>query len=138
MACRRESSVLIASALVSLAYASRSPSRWVLRRPLESTLHSWAHGCVAGATDVDSFAVLEPTTDGFRNYLGNGHDRSAEELLLDRAHLLTLTAPEMTVLGDRMRALNANVGQSANGVFTNRPETLSNDFFLNLLDMNTK
>ena len=89
-------------------------------------------------TDVDSFAVLEPTADGFRNYLGNGHNRSAEELLLDRAHLLTLTAPEMTVLVGGMRALNANVGQSQNGVFTKRPETLSNDFFVNLLDMNTK
>jgi len=89
-------------------------------------------------TDVSSFAVLEPTADGFRNYLGNGHDRSAEELLLDRAHLLTLSAPEMTVLVGGMRALNANVGQSELGVFTKRPETLSNDFFVNLLDMNTK
>ena len=89
-------------------------------------------------TDVDSFAVLEPTADGFRNYLGKGHDRSAEELLLDRAHMLTLTAPEMTVLVGGMRALNANVGQFQNGAFTKRPETLSNDFFVNLLDMNTK
>ncbi len=89
-------------------------------------------------TDVDSFAVLEPTADGFRNYLGNGHNRSAEELLLDRAHLLSLSAPEMTVLVGGMRALNANVGQSQNGVFTKRPETLSNDFFVNLLDLNTK
>ncbi len=89
-------------------------------------------------TDVDSAAVLEPTADGFRNYVGNGHDRSAEELLLDRARLLTLTAPEMTVLVGGMRALNANVGQSQKGVFTRRPETLSNDFFVNLLDMNTQ
>ncbi len=89
-------------------------------------------------TDVDSFAVLEPTADGFRNYLGNGHNRSAEELLLDRAHLLTLTAPEMTVLVGGMRVLDANVGQSQNGVFTKRPNTLTNDFFVNLLDMNTK
>ena len=89
-------------------------------------------------TDVDSFAVLEPTADGFRNYLGNGHGRSAEELLVDRAHMLTLTAPEMTVLVGGMRVLNANVGQSELGVFTKRPEMLTNDFFVNLLDMNTK
>jgi len=89
-------------------------------------------------TDVESFAVLEPTADGFRNYVGKGHSRSGEELLLDRAHLLTLSAPEMTVLIGGMRALDANVGQSRNGVFTRRPGTLSNDFFVNLLDMNTK
>ena len=89
-------------------------------------------------TDVDSFAVLEPTADGFRNYVRNGHKRPAEELLVDRAHMLTLTAPEMTVLVGGMRVLNANVGQSELGVFTNRPETLTNDFFVNLLDMNTK
>jgi len=89
-------------------------------------------------TDVDSFAVLEPTADGFRNYLGSGHARSAEELLMDRAHMLTLTAPEMTVLVGGMRVLNANVGRSELGVFTERPETLTNDFFVNLLDMNTK
>ena len=89
-------------------------------------------------TDVDSFAVLEPTEDGFRNYLGNGHRRSAEELLVDRAHRLTLTAPEMTVLVGGMRVLNANVGQSELGVFTKRPDILTNDFFVNLLDINTK
>ena len=89
-------------------------------------------------TDVNSFAVLEPTADGFRNYLGDGHGRSAEELLVDRAQMLTLTAPEMTVLVGGMRVLNANVGQSELGVFTKRHETLSNDFFVNLLDMNTK
>ena len=89
-------------------------------------------------TDVDSFAVLEPTADGFRNYVRNGHKRPAEELVVDRAHTLTLTAPEMTVLVGGMRVLNANVGQSELGVFTNRPETLTNDFFVNLLDMNTK
>ena len=89
-------------------------------------------------TDVDSFAVLEPTADGFRNYLGNGHRRSAEELLVDRAHMLTLTAPEMTVLVGGMRVLNANVAQSGLGGFTKRPETLTHDFFVNLLDMNTK
>ena len=88
-------------------------------------------------TDVDSFAVLEPTADGFRNYLGNGHSRSAEALLVDRAQLLTLTAPEMAVLVGGLRVLNANVGQSERGVFTERPEMLTGDFFVNLLDMNT-
>jgi catalase-peroxidase len=89
-------------------------------------------------TDAESFAVLEPTADGFRNYLANGHNRPAEELLVDRAHMLTLTAPEMTVLVGGMRVLNANPGQSELGVFTRRPETLTNDFFVNLLDMNTR
>ena len=89
-------------------------------------------------TDVDSFAVLEPTADGFRNYLRKGHEAFAAELLIDRANLLTLTAPEMTVLVGGMRALNANVGQSKHGVFTKRPETLTNDFFVNLVDMSTK
>jgi catalase-peroxidase len=89
-------------------------------------------------TDVKSFAVLEPTADGFRNYLRKGHEGSAAKLLVDRANLLTLTAPEMTVLVGGMRALNANFGQSQHGVFTKRPETLTNDFFVNLLDMNTK
>jgi catalase-peroxidase len=88
-------------------------------------------------TDVASFAVLEPAADGFRNYLRKGQQRPAEELLVDRAQLLTLTAPEMTVLVGGMRVLNANFGQSKHGVFTNRPETLTNDFFVNLLDMNT-
>ena len=89
-------------------------------------------------TDVDSFAVLEPTADGLRNYLADGHERRAEELLVDRAQMLTLTAPEMTVLVGGMRVLNANVGQSELGVFTERPEALTNDFFVNLLDMNTE
>jgi catalase-peroxidase len=89
-------------------------------------------------TDVESFAVLEPTADGFRNYSRKGDDRSATELLLDRAHQLTLTAPEMTVLLGGMRVLNANFGQSALGVFTEGPESLTNDFFANLLDMNTE
>jgi len=89
-------------------------------------------------TDVESFAALEPTADGFRNYLGSTHRRSAEELLVDRAHMLTLTAPEMTVLVGGMRALNTNVGQSELGVFTKRPETLTHDFFVNLLDMATE
>jgi catalase-peroxidase len=89
-------------------------------------------------TDVHSFSVLEPAADGFRNYLRAGNQLPAEELLVDRAQLLTLTAPEMTVLVGGMRALNANTGQSEHGVFTNQPETLTNDFFVNLLDMNTK
>ena len=89
-------------------------------------------------TDVESFAVLEPTADGFRNYLRAGEKLSPETLLLDRANLLTLTAPEMTVLIGGMRALNANHGQSRHGVFTDRPETLTNDFFVNLLDMSTE
>jgi catalase-peroxidase len=88
-------------------------------------------------TDVKAFAVLEPAADGFRNYLKAKYSVTAEELLVDRAQLLTLTAPEMTVLIGGMRVLNANFGQSQQGVFTKRPETLSNDFFVNLLDMGT-
>jgi catalase-peroxidase len=86
---------------------------------------------------VEAFAVLEPTADGFRNYLKTKYTVSAEHLLVDRAQLLTLTAPEMTVLFGGMRALNANYGLSRHGVFTTRPETLTNDFFVNLLDMRT-
>jgi catalase-peroxidase len=89
-------------------------------------------------TDVESFAVLEPAADGFRNYLKTKYAVSAEELLIDRAQLLTLTAPEMTVLMGGMRVLNANFGYSQHGVFTKRPETLTNDFFVNLLDMSTE
>ena len=89
-------------------------------------------------TDVHSFAVLEPVADGFRNYVKSGPQRPPEELLVDRSQLLKLTAPEMTVLIGGMRALNANFEQSKHGVFTNRPETLTNDFFVNLLDMGTK
>jgi catalase-peroxidase len=89
-------------------------------------------------TDVDSFAVLEPAADGFRNYARKGLEGAAAELLVDRASLLTLTAPEMTVLVGGLRVLNANVGQARHGVFTRRPETLTNDFFVNLLDMRTK
>jgi catalase-peroxidase len=89
-------------------------------------------------TDVDSFAPLEPTADGFRNYLAKGNEGSAAELLVDRANRLTLTAPEMTVLVGGMRALNANFGQSQHGVLTDRPEALTNDFFVNLLDMRTE
>jgi catalase-peroxidase len=89
-------------------------------------------------TDVNSFAVLEPAADGFRNYVRKGVPTAPEELLVDRAQLLKLTAPEMTVLVGGLRALNASYGQTKHGVFTNRPETLTNDFFVNLLDMNTK
>jgi catalase-peroxidase len=89
-------------------------------------------------TDVTSFAVLEPAADGFRNYFGRNQSRSPAEMLVDRASKLTLTVPEMTVLVGGMRALNANAGQSANGVFTDRPGILTNDFFVNLLDMSTK
>jgi catalase-peroxidase len=89
-------------------------------------------------TDVDSFAVLEPTADGFRNYIRKAIQIPAEEMLVDRAQLMTLTAPEMTVLVGGLRALQANFGKSKHGVFTNRPETLTNDLFVNLLDMRTK
>ncbi len=89
-------------------------------------------------TDVEAIAVLEPTTDGFRNYLGHSHDRPAEELLVDRAHRLTLTAPEMTVLVGGLRVLDTNVGFPQLGVFTDQPGTLTNDFFVNLLSMDTE
>jgi catalase-peroxidase len=88
-------------------------------------------------TDVESFAVLEPAADGFRNYIRKGHEGLAAELLVDKANLLTLTAPEMTVLIGGMRALDANFGHTKHGVFTARPEALTNDFFVHLLDMNT-
>ncbi|MFZ6648605.1 catalase/peroxidase HPI [Undibacterium sp. TJN25] len=89
-------------------------------------------------TDIDAFAVMEPRADGFRNYIRSGLEEAAAELLLDRANLMTLTAPEMTVLLGGMRALNTNFQSSQHGVFTKRPEVLTNDFFVNLLDMNTK
>ncbi len=89
-------------------------------------------------TDVESFAVLEPIADGFRNYLKGKFTVSAEQLLIDRAQLLTLTAPEMTVLMGGMRMLGTNVGGSKHGVFTKKPEALTNDFFVNLLDMGTE
>ena len=89
-------------------------------------------------TDVASFAVLEPTADGFRNYFGSGQPRSPAAMLVDKASMLTLTVPEMTVLVGGLRTLNANSGQTAHGVFTARPGTLSNDYFVNLLDMSTK
>src|SRR5581483_11413658 len=89
-------------------------------------------------TDVESFAVLELTADGFRNYLKAGQPLPPETLLLDRANLLTLTAPEMTVLVGGLRVLNANYEQSKHGVFTDRPQKLTNDFFVNLLSMETE
>ena len=89
-------------------------------------------------TDVESFTVLKPVTDGFRNYFGKEHDRPAEELLVDRAQLLTLTAPEMTVLIGGMRVLNTNTTFPQLGLLTKRPEALTNDFFVNLLDWNTE
>ena len=89
-------------------------------------------------TDVDTFAVLEPTADGFRNYVRAGDKRRPEELLIDRASLLSLTAPEMTVLIGGLRVLTADAGRERHGVFTHRPETLTNDFFVNLLDMSTE
>jgi catalase-peroxidase len=89
-------------------------------------------------TDAASFAVLEPIADGFRNYFRKGHEQFAAGLLVDKASLLTLTAPEMTVLVGGLRALNANFGESEHGVFTKRPGALTNDFFVNLLDMSTK
>ena len=101
----------------------------------------FAHGRMDASqeqTDVESFAVLEPSADGFRNYIRKGLEGYAANLLIDKAQLLTLTAPEMTVLVGGLRALNANFGQSEHGVFTKRPGTLTNDFFVNLLDMNTK
>src|ERR1700747_3318940 len=89
-------------------------------------------------TEVESSAPLEPIADGLRNYLRGKQRLSAEELLVDRAQLLTLTAPEMTVLVGGLRVLGANAGKSTHGVFTKRPETLTNDFFVNLLDMSTQ
>ena len=92
----------------------------------------------AEQTDVESFAVLEPDADGFRNYLGEGHEIPAEHLLIERAFRLTLSAPEMTVLIGGLRVLKVNAGQGDHGVFTTRPGTLSNDFFVHLLDMGTQ
>jgi catalase-peroxidase len=89
-------------------------------------------------TDIHSFAPLEPTADGFRNYLRLGHTKRSEELFIDRAQLLTLTAPEMTVLLGGLRVLGTNYKQSRDGVFTDKPGTLTNDFFVNLMDMSTE
>jgi catalase-peroxidase len=89
-------------------------------------------------TDIESFAVLEPSADGFRNYYGEGNFRSPADMLVDKANLLTLSVPEMTVLVGGLRALDANTGAAKHGIFTDRPGTLSNDFFVNLLDMSTQ
>ena len=91
----------------------------------------------AEQTDAEAFDALEPAADGFRNYLNSNHKASAEDMLVDKAQLLTLTAPEMTVLVGGMRMLGTNFGNTKHGVFTDRPETLTNDFFVNLLDMST-
>jgi catalase-peroxidase len=104
--------------------------------PVEVPFTPGRNDATAEMTDAESFAVLEPTADGFRNYLGPAHDRTAPELLVERADLLSLTAPEMTVLLGGMRALDANFDGSKLGVFTDRPGVLSTDFFVNLLDMN--
>ena len=104
----------------------------------EGSLHAGAHGRVAGADRRNSFAPLEPVADGFRNYFRGKQLMPPEEALVDRAQLLTLTAPEMTVLVGGLRVLGANAGQSKHGVFTKQPETLTNDFFVNLLDMSTQ
>ncbi len=93
---------------------------------------------IQAQTDVNSFALLEPNADGFRNYFGGDNQRSPAEMLINKADLLTLTVPEMTVLIGGMRVINANTGQSQHGVFTDKPGTLSNDFFVNLLDMSTQ
>jgi catalase-peroxidase len=95
------------------------------------------HGCLPGANGCRIFAYLEPKADGFRNYIRGEHTLSAEEMLVDRAQLMTLGAPEMTVLVGGLRVLGANHGGSKHGVFTQRPETLTNDFFVNLLDFGT-
>ena len=132
------------TALASLDQVRNEPVILMIERAAKNAGHDVTVPFVPGRTDalqeqtdVESFAVLEPIADGFRNYLRAGEKLPAETLLLDRAELLTLTAPEMTVLIGGMRALNANVGQSRHGVLTDRPETLTNDFFVNLLDMST-
>src|SRR5215831_17881733 len=104
----------------------------------EGPVHAGAHGRVAGADRCRLLRPLEPVADGFRNYLSGKQLMSPEEALVDRAQLLTLTAPELTVLVGGLRVLGANAGQSKHGVFTKRPETLTNDFFVNLLDMSTQ
>jgi catalase-peroxidase len=109
------------------------------RRPQrDGAVYTGTHGRVAGQTDIESFAVLEPIADGFRNYLKGKYTIPAEALLIDKAQLLTLTAPEMTVLVGGLRVLNTNSGQTPHGMFTKRPEALTNAFFVNLLDMSTE
>jgi catalase-peroxidase len=105
--------------------------------PVSVPFHAGRTDASIEQTDVESFGALEPRADGFRNYLGYDHTASAEEMLVDRAQLLTLTAPEMTVLIGGLRVLNVNYDGSKHGVFTKNPETLTNDYFLNLLDLST-
>jgi catalase-peroxidase len=106
--------------------------------PVQLTFKPGRTDATQEQTDVESFAVLEPDADGFRNYLGKGHDVPAEHLLIERAFRLTLTAPEMTALVGGLRVLNVTSGQTGHGVFTTRPGTLTNDYFVNLLDMGTE
>jgi catalase-peroxidase len=130
--------VSLADLIVLGGVAAVEQAAKVAGRPVEVPFTPGRADATQEDTDVESFAVLEPTTDGFRNFLGHDQHRLAEELLLDRACLLTLSAPEMAVLLAGLRVLNANVQQSQLGVLTTRPETLTNDFFVNLLDMDTE
>jgi catalase-peroxidase len=124
--------LIVLGGVAAVEHAARSAGH-----DMEAPFTPGRTDATAEQTDVESFRVLEPTFDGFRNHLADGHALPAEHLLLERARLLTLTAPEMTVLVGGMRVLGANVGQSNLGVFTDRPGTLTNDFFVNLLDMAT-
>jgi catalase-peroxidase len=124
-----------------LSWAAARPSSGRRRTPGTTSRSRSRRGRTDASqeqTDVESFALLEPRADGFRDYLRAGEKAPAERLLEDRAYMLTLTAPEMTVLIGGMRALGTNFGQTKHGVFTDRPETLTNDFFVNLLDMGTE
>jgi catalase-peroxidase len=133
------------SQLVSTAWASASSFRGTDKRGGANGARirlapqkDWAVNNPPEQTDVESFAVLEPDADGFRNYLGEGHEVPAEHLLIERAFRLTLSAPEMTALIGGLRVLKVNAGQGDHGTFTKRPETLTNDFFVSLLDMGTE
>jgi catalase-peroxidase len=130
--------VSLADVIVLAGCAAVEKAAQTVGRDVEIPFYPGRTDATSEETDVESFEVLEPTTDGFRNYLGQGQRRPAEDLLLDRARLLTLSAPEMTVLVGGLRVLNANVQQSELGVFTTRRESLTNDFFVNLLDMGTE
>ena len=118
-------------------HSRRRASRESWRSRSSGSVLAWSHRCNAEQTDVESFAVLEPVADGFRNYQRKGHNQPAEALLIDKAQLMRLTAPELTVLVGGLRVLNANYDGSKHGVLTSRPGTLSTDFFTNLLDMGT-
>ena len=125
--------VIVAGGAAAIEQAAKSAGHDVM-----VPFHPGRTDATAEQTDIASFAVLEPTADGFRNYFGEGNYRSPAEMLIDRANMLNLTVPEMTVLVGGLRALNANSGGSKHGVFTDRPGQLSNDFFVNLLDMSTE